>query len=197
MEPQPEILAPINNLLLKLINLDNMEKPAAGILLIADPFLKDPNFMRSVVFLCEHQEEGSFGFVLNKNYEYTLNELVNGLDDLQIPVYYGGPVQMDTIHFLHQYPDKISGGYEIVDGIYWGGDFEKAISLIRDGVINTNKIRFYIGYSGWSGGQLADELKEKSWLSVKANRNLIFHKKPEDIWKDALAPSRWRLRNDG
>lgn len=163
-----------------------MEKPAAGILLIADPFLKDPNFMRSVVFLCEHQEEGSFGFVLNKNYEYMLNELVTGLDDLEIPVYYGGPVQMDTIHFLHQYPDKISGGYEIVDGIYWGGDFEKAISLIRDGKINTNKIRFYIGYSGWSGGQLNDELKEKSWLSVKANRNLIFHKKPEDIWKDAL-----------
>ena len=99
-----------------------------------------------------------------------LNELVNGLDDLEIPVYYGGPVQMDTIHFLHQYPDKISGGYEIVDGIYWGGDFEKAISLIRDGRINTNKIRFYIGYSGWSGGQLNDELKEKSWLSVKAKR---------------------------
>lgn len=163
-----------------------MEKPAAGILLIADPFLKDPNFMRSVVFLCEHQEEGSFGFVLNKNYDYSLSELVNGLDDLQIPVYYGGPVQMDTIHFLHQYPDKISGGYEIVDGVFWGGDFEKAISLIRDGVINTNKIRFYIGYSGWSGGQLADELKEKSWLSVKANRSLIFHKKPEEIWKDAL-----------
>ena len=179
-------MLPINKLLLKLINLDYMEKPAAGILLIADPFLKDPNFMRSVVFLCEHQDEGSFGFVLNKNYEYNLNELVNGLDDLEIPVYYGGPVQMDTIHFLHQYPDKISGGYEIVDGVFWGGDFEKAITLIRDGQINTNKIRFYIGYSGWSGGQLADELKEKSWLSVKASRNLIFHKKPEEIWKDAL-----------
>lgn len=163
-----------------------MEKPAAGILLIADPFLKDPSFMRSVVFLCEHQEEGSFGFVLNKNYDYSLRELVNGLDDLEIPVYYGGPVQMDTIHFLHQCPDKISGGYEIVDGIYWGGDFEKAISLIRDGLINVNKIRFYIGYSGWSGGQLDDEMKEKSWLSVRASRNLIFHKNPDEIWKDAL-----------
>jgi putative transcriptional regulator len=168
------------------INLDDMDNPTGGILLIADPFLKDPNFMRTVVFLCEHQEEGSFGFVLNKSYDYTLDELVNGLDDLKIPVFYGGPVQMDTIHFLHQYPDKISGGYKIVDGVYWGGDFEATIELIRKGDINLNKIRFYIGYSGWSSGQLADELKEKSWLTVQANRKLVFHKKTEEIWKEAL-----------
>jgi putative transcriptional regulator len=170
-----------------LINLETMESPAPGILLIADPFLKDPNFMRTVVFLCEHQDEGSFGFVLNKNYEYTLDELVSGLDDLKkIPVYLGGPVQMDTIHFLHQYPEKISGGYEIIDGVFWGGNFETAIELIRSGEIDIGKIRFYIGYSGWGSGQLADELKEKSWLTVPANRRLVFHKKPSEIWKDAL-----------
>lgn len=164
-----------------------MDSPAPGILLIADPFLKDPNFMRTVVFLCEHQDEGSFGFVLNKNYEYTLDELVSGLDDLKkIPVYLGGPVQMDTIHFLHQYPEKITGGYEIIDGVFWGGNFETAIDLIRQGEVEMNKIRFYIGYSGWGSGQLADELKEKSWLTVPASRPLVFHKKPSEIWKDAL-----------
>jgi putative transcriptional regulator len=63
-----------------------MVTPGPGILLIADPFLKDPNFMRTVVFLCEHQDEGSFGFVLNRSYDYTLNELVNGLEDLKVPV---------------------------------------------------------------------------------------------------------------
>ena len=170
-----------------LLNLEDMDSPAPGILLIADPFLKDPNFMRTVVFLCEHQDEGSFGFVLNKNYEYTLDELVSGLDDLKkIPVYLGGPVQMDTIHFLHLYPDKISGGYEIIDGVFWGGSFETAIELIRSGEIDMNKIRFYIGYSGWGSGQLADELKEKSWLTVQASRRLVFHKTPSEIWKDAL-----------
>src|SRR5258708_37499099 len=98
-----------------------MESPAPGILLIADPFLKDPNFMRTVVFLCEHQDEGSFGFVLNKNYEYTLDELVSGLEDLKkIPVYLGGPVQMDTIHFLLQYPDKIACGDGITAGVIQG-----------------------------------------------------------------------------
>ena len=157
-----------------------------GMLLIADPFLKDPNFMRTVVFLCEHQEEGSFGFVLNRSYEYTLNELVTGLDDLKIPVFYGGPVQIDTIHFLHQYPDLIPGGYEITDGIFWGGEFETAINLIRNKEIDPQRIRFYIGYSGWGSGQLSDELKEKSWLTVQANRKIIFHKKADEIWKDSL-----------
>jgi putative transcriptional regulator len=163
-----------------------MDNPAAGILLIADPFLKDPNFKRTVIFLCEHKEEGSFGFVLNKNYDYTLDELVSGADDLKINVYFGGPVQMDTIHFLHLYPEKIPGSYEITNGVFWGGDFETAIGLIRSGEIDINKIRFFIGYSGWGGGQLNDELKEKSWLTVAATRKLVFHKHTDEIWKDAL-----------
>jgi len=163
-----------------------VQSPEAGILLIADPFLKDPNFMRSVVFLCEHQSEGSFGFLLNKIYEYGLKDLVNNADDLEIPVYFGGPVQTDTIHFLHQYPDLIQGGYPVVEGIYWGGNFEKALELLREGTIQMSKIRFYIGYSGWAGGQLDNELKEKSWLPAKASLNLIFHKKAEEIWKDAI-----------
>jgi putative transcriptional regulator len=163
-----------------------MVTPGPGILLIADPFLKDPNFMRTVVFLCEHQDEGSFGFVLNRSYDYTLNELVNGLEDLKVPVYYGGPVQMDTIHFLHQYPEKIPGGFEIAEGVFWGGDFDMAIQMIRKGEINLQRIRFYIGYSGWGTGQLNDELKEKSWLTVKASRKIIFHKETEEIWKESL-----------
>ncbi len=163
-----------------------MITPGPGILLIADPFLKDPNFMRTVVFLCEHQDEGSFGFVLNRSYDYTLDELVNGLEDLKLPVFYGGPVQMDTIHFLHQYPDKIPGGYQIAEGIYWGGDFDIAIQMIRKGEVNQQRIRFYIGYSGWGSGQLNDELKEKSWLTVEATRKIIFHKTTDEIWKESL-----------
>ena len=163
-----------------------MIEPAPGILLIADPFLKDPNFIRSVVFLCEHQEEGSFGFVLNRKFEQTLDELLEDMDGFKLPVYYGGPVQMDTLHFLHQYPDEIPGSLKVTDGIYWGGEMEKVVSLIRQGAIDTNKIRFYIGYSGWSDGQLKDELNEKTWLTVEATRKLVFHKKENEIWKDSL-----------
>ncbi|OYW19022.1 MAG: hypothetical protein B7Z54_04795, partial [Sphingobacteriales bacterium 12-47-4] len=76
-----------------------MIDPGKGILLISDPFLQDPNFMRTVVLLCEHQEEGSFGFVLNRLHSTTMDQLIPDLDDHPIPVYYGGPVQLDTIHF--------------------------------------------------------------------------------------------------
>jgi putative transcriptional regulator len=163
-----------------------MIEPAPGILLISDPFLRDPNFMRTVVFLCEHQDQGSFGFVLNRKYENTIDELIPELDGHKIPVYYGGPVQMDTIHFLHQYPDDIPGGLEVINGVYWGGDFEKVVEMIKNEKLEQNKIRFYIGYSGWSGGQLDDELKEKSWLTVRATRKLVFHLKFEEIWKESL-----------
>ncbi|HEX7906079.1 MAG TPA: YqgE/AlgH family protein [Chitinophagaceae bacterium] len=163
-----------------------MVDPAPGILLIADPFLKDPNFLRTVVFLCEHKEEGSFGFVLNRQYENTLDELIPELEEHKIPVFYGGPVQPDTIHFLHQYPNDIPGGIEVMKGVYWGGDFDKVVELLKSGTIDTGKIRFYIGYSGWSGGQLTEEMKEKTWLTVKAIRKLIFHKNYEEIWKDSL-----------
>jgi putative transcriptional regulator len=140
-----------------------MISPAAGTLLIADPFLKDPNFMRTVVFICEHQPEGSFGFVLNKKYEQPLDQLIMDFEGFTIPVYKGGPVQMDTIHFLHQYPEMVPGGQEVLDGIYWGGDFDMVTKLIKKGSIDLNKIRFFLGYSGWSDGQLNDEMKEKTW----------------------------------
>lgn len=162
-----------------------MIDPGAGILLIADPFLKDPNFLRTVVFICDHKEDGSIGFVLNRQFENTLDELIPDLEGHKISVYYGGPVQPDTIHFLHQYPE-IPGSIEVLKGVYWGGDFEMIVSMIREGSIEKNKIRFYIGYSGWGNSQLDDELKEKSWLTAKAQRKLIFHKNHEEIWKDSL-----------
>jgi putative transcriptional regulator len=138
------------------------------------------------VFLCEHQEQGSFGFVLNRKYENTIDELIPELEGHKIPVYYGGPVQMDTIHFLHQYPEQIPGSLEVVNGVYWGGDFEKVVEMIRQDEIDEAKIRFYIGYSGWSSGQLTDELKEKSWLTLMGTRKLIFHQQYEEIWKESL-----------
>jgi putative transcriptional regulator len=168
------------------INLGNMLEPAPGMLLIAEPFLKDPNFMRTVVLLCEHQDEGSFGFVLNRSQEYTLEELVPDLEGMDQPVYYGGPVQNDTLHFLHQYPDLIKGGFEVANGIFWGGDFEQALKGLKAHLFDPNKIRFFVGYSGWTGGQLEVECKEKSWLITPARENLVFPRQPDQVWKDSL-----------
>lgn len=163
-----------------------MIEPDAGILLIADPFLKDPNFMRTVVFMCEHNAEGSFGFVLNKQFDYTLDELITTFEGYPIPVYYGGPVDMDTVHFLHQYPDQIPDSQEVMKGVYWGGNFEVLTALVKNNEIDFSKIRFFIGYSGWGKGQLNNELDEKTWITVSAKRNIVFHENPQEIWKDSL-----------
>ena len=163
-----------------------MVEPKTGILLIAEPFLKEPHFMRSVILMCEHQQAGSVGFVLNKPYHQTLDELVNNFEGFHIPVFYGGPVQVNSLHFIHQYPDEIPGSVEIIKGVYWGGDFEILSSLIKNNVIDINKIRLFIGYSGWGSGQLENELLEKTWLTVDAKPELIFQSNADQIWKQSL-----------
>jgi putative transcriptional regulator len=163
-----------------------MISPAPGMLLIADPFLKDPHFTRSVALICEQDKEGTVGFVLNKPFDENLDSLMSNFEGFPIPVFYGGPVQTNTLHFLHQCPELIPGGQKIMKGIYWGGDFEIASQLVKNNEIDLAKIRFFIGYSGWSKGQLKEELKEKTWITASATSNLIFHSSPDKIWRDSL-----------
>ena len=163
-----------------------MNEIIPGTILIAEPFLKDPNFLRTAIFICEHQTEGSLGFVLNRKHEERVGHLISGLEECDFPVYYGGPVQMNTIHFLHQCPGLITGGIEITDGIFWGGEFEEVIQRINNNTITASQIRFYMGYSGWSENQLANELNEKTWLLTTGNKKLVFHKNANSIWSDAL-----------
>ena len=163
-----------------------MIEPGPGILLIADPFLKDPHFLRTVVLLCDHKDDGSFGFVLNKKIEQTLDELLSNFDGFQLPVYYGGPVQTDTIHFVHQYPDLIPDAVKVSNDIYWGGNFETVSALIKNNSIKLNKIKFFIGYSGWGDGQLSNEMMEKSWLTVAATKKLVFNTHPTEVWKGSI-----------
>lgn len=161
---------------------------STGTLLIADPFLKDPNFMRTVVLLCDHRNEGSFGFVLNRHIRHTLEEIVPELEGVgnKIPVFFGGPVQPDTLHFLHVCPDQIPGSSKITDGIYWGGDFEIIKDLLLKNKLKPRDIRFYIGYSGWGSNQLNDEMKTNSWITAMAKRDIIFKYRSDDIWKESL-----------
>ena len=163
-----------------------MNIPSKGNILIADPFLKDPNFLRTVIILCEHQAEGSIGFVLNKRFEQNLDELLTEFEGFPIPVYYGGPVQMNTIHFLHSYPDLVPGGQEVIPGIFWGGNFEALMKAIKEETIQPDDVKFFIGYSGWGAEQLEQEMKEKSWITSTANRDLIFFTEAEQLWKVSL-----------
>lgn len=163
-----------------------MIDPAAGTLLVSDPFLRDPNFMRTVVFLCEHSNQGSFGFVLNRPYEQMLDEFVPELEGFSIPVFYGGPVQPDTLHFLHNIPKRIPGSQHVISGVYWGGDFNRVIELIRNRNLDKDNIKFFLGYSGWSDGQLEEEISAKSWLTTMGNSGLIFQTQAGEIWRQAI-----------
>ena len=163
-----------------------MGEITAGKILIADPFLKDPNFMRSVIFLCEHQPESSLGFVLNRLYPLAIGELIAGLEGCDFPVFCGGPVQTDTLQFLHRSPGLITGGVEVADGIYWGGNFTEVVHLLREDKLQPVNIRFYVGYSGWGEGQLDGEMEQKTWLVTDASKTLVFHQDTNLIWKDAL-----------
>jgi len=161
--------------------------PQKGDLLISEPFLPDPNFNRTVVLLCEHNEMGSFGFVLNKPSNLKMSEIMEDLGGLEIEAYLGGPVQQDTLHFIHRRPELFENSIEITDGLFWGGEYEKLKLLADTGQINPNEFKFFVGYSGWSGGQLSNELEENSWI---ISRNIeiehIFDTKPDKLWKIAL-----------
>jgi len=164
-----------------------MISPANGILLIAEPFLKDPNFIRTVTLICKFDAvEGAFGFVINKPGHQQLGELLPEMTDFDLPIFIGGPVQMDTLHFLHQSPEHFPEAPEITSGVYWGGDFELLKSLIKSGEIKTAGVRFFLGYSGWDAGQLEEEIEEKSWLTVASNPSIVFNTAADDIWKLSL-----------
>ena len=164
----------------------NKIKPERGRLLISEPFLPDPNFERTVVLLCEHNEDGSFGFVLNKPSILKVSEVMEDLATLDSVVYVGGPVQQDTLHFIHRNA-TLENAVEIVTGIQWGGAFENLMLLLETHQIDQKDIRFFLGYSGWGPGQLDAELDQDSWIVCDyVTDQLLFDTEPEIMWRKTL-----------
>lgn len=161
--------------------------PQAGNLLISEPFLQDENFVRSVVLLCEHNSEGSFGLVLNKPSILHLNELVEELSFLDTEVFVGGPVEQNTLHFIYFGTEKIEGSIQIGENLWWGGDFHDLVEKIKLNELSLDSIRFFLGYSGWGPGQLSDELAENTWIICEEKITVeVLNNTPEDLWKVLL-----------
>ena len=169
--------------------------PAQGRFLIARPFLQDPNFWRSVVLLTEHNEEGTVGFVLNRPIEYGLNDLIEDFPTFNAPVFLGGPVGTDSLHYLHQVPDlEGSENREIAPGVYWGSSFEALRAGILAGMLTPENVRLFVGYSGWGPHQLEGELKMKSWYVSGSNNAFTFSDTPQDLWREVLRSMGERYR---
>lgn len=161
-------------------------KPQAGTLLISEPFLPDPNFERTVVLLCMHDENGSFGFVLNKQTELTIGQVMQEHGSGSDKIYLGGPVQPDSLHFLHTLGDKIPGSESLGKGIYWGGDFMRLKEMMDLKMVSPSQYRFFVGYSGWAAGQLDQELTDKSWIVSGSFDHDIFNYEPANMWRIVL-----------
>lgn len=147
------------------IDIPSGTAPAPGALLISEPFLHEDYFDHSVTALIEYEPAGAaMGVVLNHPSEYSLQELVDGvtLKD-PVEVYCGGPVAQDRLYFIHTLGDVIPGTQPLGDGLWIGGDFDPMLDIVNSGYNLEGQVRFFIGYSGWSEGQLDDELQHNVW----------------------------------
>lgn len=165
---------------------DNKLAPARGRMLVSGPYLPDPYFRRTVVLLCEHNEEGSFGFVLNRHMELDVNDLMENMPPVSARVSIGGPVQSGELYYLHTLGPHVSGSKEVVDGVFMGGDYDQLRSILRTDPKLAKHVRFFVGYSGWELGQLEKELEQRSWLITHADKRRIMNTKIEDLWADTL-----------
>ncbi len=166
------------------LSFTNKRKPKRGRVLLSDPFSDDDYFGRSVVYLCEHDEKGSFGFVLNNFLDLNLGEVAKNFPDINTNVSIGGPVQTESIYFLHTLGDRIPGSVLISDGIYMGGEYDLLIQLLEDEKISKTEVRFFLGYSGWSAGQLEEEISKNTWrVAPVLNNGEIMDFTIKDIWQ--------------
>jgi len=157
-----------------------------GKVLLAEPFMVDSNFKRTVVLMCEHEDDGSLGFILNRSLDMQINDLIANFPKINATVFYGGPVQTDTIHYVHNAGELLEDSQEIGEGLYWGGNFEQLKVLISEGVILPKDIQFFVGYSGWSPDQLTEEMNMGSWVVADLDKNYLFKRKEIDLWQEVM-----------
>ncbi|MBL8244474.1 MAG: YqgE/AlgH family protein [Rhodanobacteraceae bacterium] len=175
----------------------------ANHLLIAMPGLSDPNFSRGVTLLCQHSAEGALGIVVNRLSNFTLGEVLEQMNIstsvpglAETPVYAGGPVQTDRGFVVHEAGAAWDSTFRVSDQV--------AVTTSRDVLAamaegrGPQRALVALGYAGWGAGQLEDEIRENSWLSVPASGSILFDTPLEQRWQAAarLAGVDMRLVTD-
>ncbi|MES2694026.1 MAG: YqgE/AlgH family protein [Verrucomicrobiota bacterium] len=164
----------------------------AGSLLLAHPAMKDPNFRRSVVLMSAHNAEGAMGVVLNRPLGKRLGELSGdfALGPLaSVPLYTGGPVQTEQL-VLAAWQARDDGFR-----LHFGIEPDKALQLLAE---EDTHVRGFLGYSGWSAGQLENEMKLRTWVVAEVPEDLMTHAQDETLWRTVLGREglQWRLLAD-
>ncbi len=163
-----------------------MLKAKKGRVLISDPSLKDPVFFKSVVLLTHHNNDETIGLVLNNPTKIKLNDILENVSSSDFLIYLGGPVEKNTIQFLHTLGDTIPESKQILEGLYWGGNFDVVLELINSNKISNNQIRFFAGYSGWGIEQLNNEIREDSWLVQRSTKEVCMQYSNAKLWSDII-----------
>lgn len=169
------------------LDFDTKVKPSPGSILIAEPFANDDYFRRSVILICDYNENGSFGFVLNNFLDIDFNDLSEEEIEFPARVSVGGPVDINNLYYLHTYGDEIPGSQRITDLLYLGGDYKILIQKLKREKYPEQRARFFLGYSGWSDKQLDSEINEKSWaVTYPTSLDDIMDTSRDDIWHHFL-----------
>ena len=167
------------------------ESPAAGKLLVATDEVQGAIFAETVILLLHYDESGALGLVVNRPTETTPKELLpelDGLKDYDGAAYWGGPVRMATMRALHRTDTPEDEEIHVFDTVH---QVPLADELPK-GENNPNNLRFFIGYAGWSPGQLDREVLFGSWAIISATEEAVFTDDPENIWETLAPPRHYR-----
>ncbi len=165
-------------------NFKSNNKVTKGSLILSQPLMKDLNFERSIIFICEHNSDGSFGYKLND--KLSPDSVTSDLNQIiKENLYIGGPVENSYLNFIHN-SDQIKDSVKITDNIYLGGDLDSVLKGVENN-ISDFKLKFFSGYSGWSPKQLDKEIEENSWIVINEYiSNFIFDEIDEKFWTSFL-----------
>ncbi|NQY66816.1 MAG: YqgE/AlgH family protein [Flavobacteriales bacterium] len=155
--------------------------------MISAPFLQDPFFKRSVIILTESSiKMGAMGFILNRPLDFKLSDLMDEFPNSDNRIYLGGPVEKDSLFYMHTIDNMCESDVEITKGMYWGTDFSALKLLIETENVDIKKIRFFLGYAGWDIDQLEKEMKEESWFVSKAKKEHLLDENYKEMWKSTV-----------
>jgi len=163
-----------------------------GQLLLDAGTLAGSFFQRTVVLICEHDDQGAFGLVVNRDSGNEVGEMI--LADLpetlkEERVFLGGPVQPSALSYLHA--DTLLSDSNVIPNLSLGHSLD-TLAELAESFSPQRQIRIYAGYAGWAPGQLEDEMKRGAWLTHPASIELVFQGGTDDLWKKILKLQGWR-----
>jgi putative transcriptional regulator len=170
-------------------------KPGPGMFLVAKRALDDSHFGQSVVYLVEHDEDGTLGLIVNRSSDVSLSEAIPDIEDKQATahsLHYGGPVGLPMILMLVRSESATEGMVHVVDDVYISSD-RRVLDEVLAAKNPVNEVRFYIGYSGWAAGQLDFELVRDDWYVVAADTDAIFSGETDSLWNRSITDAYKRL----